>query len=210
MAKFNIEVEIDSLDEDVSIDDEIREQVITGVRDVLLKKATNEAVKSVEKEINEKIELASETINQKVDEFVESVCQGKFETMMIPHKKSGWSSEIEMIPFSEYVGMRYEEFLNKKVLDSDGSTPRYSSDAKISINQYFINKYLEKELASKVSEMIKKAKEESENMVLKTLEFNLKEQLAAETIKQLNIPKLLENLQQKAIEFENNNTKGDK
>lgn len=50
--------------------------------------------------------------------------------------------------------------------------------------------------------MISTAKVEAEQMVLKTLEQNLKDQLAADTIKRLNIPKLLENLQQKAIAFE--------
>ena len=39
-------------------------------------------------------------------------------------------------------------------------------------------------------------------MVLNTLEQNLKEQLAADTVKRLNIPKLLENLQMKALEFD--------
>ena len=50
--------------------------------------------------------------------------------------------------------------------------------------------------------MIKTAKADAEKMVLNTLEQNLKEQLAADTVKRLNIPKLLENLQMKALEFE--------
>ena len=39
-------------------------------------------------------------------------------------------------------------------------------------------------------------------MVLNTLEQNLREQLAADTIKRLNIPQLLKNLQMKALEIE--------
>ena len=39
MAKFNIEVELDWMDEEeYSIDDELRERIIKGVEDVLLKK----------------------------------------------------------------------------------------------------------------------------------------------------------------------------
>ena len=49
--------------------------------------------------------------------------------------------------------------------------------------------------------------EEAEDTVIKTLEQNLKDQLAVDTIKRMNIPKLLENLQQKALEFEEDSKK---
>ncbi|WP_304508953.1 hypothetical protein [Anaerotignum sp.] len=203
MAKFNIEVELDWIeDEEFSIDDEIKAQVISGVKERLLKKATEESVKAVDDVISEKIKQSEEIIQQKVDDFIKMICEGEISKMKIPCKKSTWGSEIEYKSMSEYVGERYEAFLNRKVFDSDGSEARYERDRKISINEYFIDKYLEKELASKVSAMIKKAKTESEEMVLKTLEQNLKDQLAVETINRLNIPKLLENLQLKAAELE--------
>ena len=42
MAKFNIEVELDWMEEDsYSIDEELKERIIEGVEDALLKKATN-------------------------------------------------------------------------------------------------------------------------------------------------------------------------
>lgn len=203
MAKFNIEVKLDWInDEEYSIDDEIREQVIQGVKDKLLEKATDEAVKAVDKEIYEKIEQAKETIDAKVEEFISHICEDSIAKMQIPYKTSSWSDEVKYTTMSEYVGIKYEEYLNKKVYDNDGSVARYDSDRKMSINEYFINKYLQKNLAVKVSEMIKTAQKEAEEMVLKTLEQNLKDQLAADTVKRLNIPKLLENLQNKALEFE--------
>ena len=56
MAKFNIEVELDWLDEEAySIDDELRKRIIDGVESALLEKATTEAVKAVDKKIAEKI-----------------------------------------------------------------------------------------------------------------------------------------------------------
>lgn len=205
MAKFNIEVELDWIDnseDGISIDDEIREQVIEGVKNELLKKATTEAVKAVDREISDKVEEAGETIKSHVDDFIERICEGKIENMKIPYKDNSWSDEVKYMTMSEYVGKQYEAFLNRKVFDRNGDTPRYDSDKNTSLNEYFINQYLQKELAGKVSEMIRTAKEEAEEMVLKTLEQNLKDQLAADTIKRLNIPKLLENLQQKAIDFE--------
>ena len=63
MAKFNIEVELDWMDEEAySIDDELRERIVEGVENALLEKATNEAVKAVDNKIAEKILEAEETI----------------------------------------------------------------------------------------------------------------------------------------------------
>lgn len=46
MAKFNIEVELDWVDgeDGYTIDEEIKEQVVSGIKDALLRKATTEAV----------------------------------------------------------------------------------------------------------------------------------------------------------------------
>ena len=49
--------------------------------------------------------------------------------------------------------------------------------------------------------MVKKAQKDAEDTVIKTLEQNLKDQLAVDTIKRMNIPKLLESLQKKALEY---------
>jgi hypothetical protein len=120
--------------------------------------------------------------------------------MQIPVKKgSSWSTEYEFISMSEFVGKQYEEFLNKKVLDNDGNTPRYSNDAKVSINEYFIDRYLEKEFTGKVSKMIQTARKDAEETIIKTLEQNLKSQLSVDIIKRLNIPEMLHSLQEKAL-----------
>ena len=67
MAKFNIEVELDWMDEEAySIDDELRERIVEGVENALLEKATNEAVKAVDNKIAEKLLEAEETIQATV------------------------------------------------------------------------------------------------------------------------------------------------
>lgn len=205
MAKFNIEVELDWIDnceDGISIDDEIRDQVVSGVKEQLLKRATEEAVKAVDKAILEKIDQAKETIDKKVDEFLGRICEESIAKMQIPYKTNSWSDEVKYMSMSEYVGDRYQNYLNKKVFDKNGNIASYNSDKQVSISEYFIDKYLQKSLAGQVSEMIQTAKGEAEEMVLKTLEQNLKDQLAADTIKRLNIPKLLENLQKKALAYE--------
>lgn len=89
MAKFNIEVELDWVDEETgyTIDEEIKEQVVSGVKDALLRKATDEAVQRVDKAIADKILEAEGTIQDTVDKFVETVSQEKIANIMIPIKK---------------------------------------------------------------------------------------------------------------------------
>lgn len=70
MAKFNIEVELDWMDEEAySIDDELRERIVKGVENALLEKATNEAVKAVDNKIAEKILEAEETIDMALHNY---------------------------------------------------------------------------------------------------------------------------------------------
>lgn len=91
MAKFNIEVELDWVDgeEGYTIDEEIKEQVVSGIKDALLRKATTEAVKAVDDKIAEKILEAEGTIQATVDQFVANVCE------VLIERKGEW------IPISE-------------------------------------------------------------------------------------------------------------
>ena len=204
MAKFNIEVELDWIGEDgYSIDDEIKEQVVSGVKNELLKKTTDDIVKKLDSEIAKKLQESTKIIDQRVEDFVATVTEQQIQKIRIPYKENCWGSEVEFIPISEYVGMKYEEYLNRKIYDKDFNLARYDSDKYYSISEKSIREYLNKTLSAQVSEMVKKAQKEAEDTVLKTLEQNLQNQLTVDTIKRLNIPKLLEGLQKKALEYQN-------
>ena len=143
MAKFNIEVELDWMDEEAySIDDELRERIVKGVENALLEKATNEAVKAVDNKIAEKILEAEETIQATVDQFIANVCEEKIGKIVIPEKKSTWSDEVTYKPLSEYVGERFELFLTEKRYDRDGRIASYSSDRKLSAAGLLTSQYL--------------------------------------------------------------------
>lgn len=196
MAKFTIEVELDWL-EDGSIDEALRAEIMEGIEEKALQQVIKRAENSMERQLTSAFEGLERRITKSVDEFVEDVAEKRFQNMKIPRKINTWSSEVKYIPLSEFIGQRYEEFLNKKVLDEDGRKPRYSGDAKISINEFFINKYLEEELGGKVAKLIQTAREEAEETIIKTLEQNLQNQLSADIISRLNIPALLEDLENK-------------
>lgn len=203
MAKFNIEVELDWVDEEAgyTIDEEIKEQVVSGVKDALLRKATDEAVQRVDKAIADKILEAEETIQDTVDKFVKTVSEEKIAEIMIPVKEDSWSSKVTYIPLSEYVGKRFELFLTDKRYDKDGHTASFSSDRKLSASDLITRQYLEKELGTKVENMIATAKREVEESLVKSLEQKLKENLAKETIERMNIPDVLKRFSEMALEI---------
>ena len=205
MAKFNIEVELDWVDEEsgYTIDEEIKEQVVSCVKDALLRKATDEVVQRVDKAIEDKILEAEETIQETVDRFVKNVSEEKIAEIMIPVKEDGWSSKVTYIPLSEYVGKRFEAFSTEKGITSTGGTSTYSSDRELSMAELLTSKYLEKELGTKVENMIAAAKREVEESLVKSLEQKLKENLAKETIERMNIPDVLKRFSEMALEDHN-------
>lgn len=202
MAKFNIEVELDWVDveDGYTIDEEIKKQVVSGIKDALLKKATTEAVEAVDDKIAEKILEAEGTIQATVDQFVANVCEEKIGKIIIPEKKNTWSEEVTYKPLSEYVGERFELFLTEKRYDRDGCIASFSSDRKLSAADLITRQYLEKELGTKVENMIATAKREVEESLVKSLEQKLKENLAKETIERMNIPDVLKRFSEMALE----------
>lgn len=202
MAKFNIEVELDWVDgeDGYTIDEEIKEQVVSGIKDALLKKATTEAVEAVDDKIAEKILEVEGTIQATVDQFVANVCEEKIGKIIIPEKENTWSEEVTYKPLSEYVGERFELFLTEKRYDRDGCIASYSSDRKLSAADLLTGQYLEKELGKKVETLIASAKREVEESLINSFEQKLKENLAKDTIERMNIPEVLKRFSEMALE----------
>lgn len=202
MAKFNIEVELDWVDgeDGYTIDEEIKEQVVSGIKDALLRKATTEAVKAVDDKIAEKILEAEGTIQATVDQFVTNVCEEKIGKIVIPEKKNTWSEEVTYKPLSEYVGERFELFLIEKRYDRDGRIASYSGDRKLSAADLLTGRYLKKELEGKVELLIANAKREVEESLINSFEQKLKENLAKDTIERMNIPEVLKRFSEMALE----------
>ena len=195
MAKFNIEVELDWMEEDsYSIDEELKERIIEGVEDALLKKATHEALKMVDAKIAEKVKEAEGTINKAINKFIENVCSEKINNIQIPEKSGGWSNKITYYSLSEYVGMQFERFINEKRYDQDGKYKDWGNN-RYSAAELLTTNYLKKEFDTKIRKMIQRAKDEVEIEIVKSLEQKLKENLAKDTIERMNIPEVLKKLQ---------------
>lgn len=199
MAKFTVEVELDWLEEEQSLDEALKEEILHAVETRVTGKVVQELTDKLTAKLNKTLEEEAEKV---VDGFIGKTLEGKIETLKIPHKENSWNSEVQMIPISEFIGMRYEDFLNKKVYDQYGNMPSSERDRNFSINEYFIKNYLEKELTKKVSDLIQKARKDAEETVVSTIEYQLREQLSVDIISRLNIPKMLASLQDKAALLE--------
>lgn len=157
----------------------------------------------MDKDIADKILEAEGTIQNTVDKFVKTVSEEKIANIMIPVKEDSWSSKVTYTPLSEYVGKRFEVFLTEKRYDRDGRITSYSSDRKLSAADLITRQYLEKELGTKVENMIAIAKREVEESLVKSLEQKLKENLAKETIERMNIPDVLKRFSEMALDGHN-------
>ncbi|WP_416729233.1 hypothetical protein [Fictibacillus sp. JL2B1089] len=201
MAKIKVELDLDWLNDEQSLDEVIKNEVISSLQEKL--------IANIEKKVSAQLNLKLEEIADHVtDSFIEKTLETKIEDLQIPRKQSYWDSKVEYVPISQYIGMKYEEHLTKKVLNENGQKANYSSDAKLSISEYFLRNYLEKELTGKVSAMIQTARKDAEETIVKALENNLKEQLSVDIIERLNVPKMLESLQNKAAEIGTNDEGG--
>lgn len=195
MAKFNVEVDLDWLDEDTTIDEEIRERVIRGAEDYLLRTTTEEIEKKIDNLVGEKLKEVSTKIDEIVDGYLDVVCQSEIEKMKIPTKETEWSREVKMIPIQEFIGEKFNRFCTDKRYNSDFKETNYSSDRKYSLLEKDIQLYLKNVLSKQVSDIVRKAQQNAEKEIIGSLEQTLKQNLAEETVKKMNIPKVLEKLQ---------------
>lgn len=202
MAKFNIEVEMDWLDEETSIDEEIKEEVIRGAKDYLLNKTTDEIIKKLDEALADKVKEYSDVIDNKVDEFLNTISTDNISKIKIPVKEYDWSTEVEMKPITKFIEEKFNYYVSQKRYDSEFKETRYDSDRKYSMLELDITRYLNSVLSKKVSDMVKSAQANVEKEIIGSLEQNLKENLTVDTIKRMNIPQLLENLQNNVVKLE--------
>lgn len=196
MAKFNIEVELDWMDYDESIDEALQSRIIGGVQDRLTANLKKDMENKIEENINKEVSLI-------VDKFLENIVEDKIEEIQIPHKESHYSSKVEMIPISEYIGQRFESMATEEKYNKNGGEYRRYDDkgGPYSLIEYLTRGYIAKELNEKVIDMIKQAKTQAEQTIINELENNLQQQLNADVLQRLNVPALLEKLQ-KTISIE--------
>jgi hypothetical protein len=187
-------IDPDTIDE--TVEQHIRDAVIGGLQDRLVKNVEGRITKKLETVENEIVKKLEGRVNDVVDTFLEKIAADKIKTLKIPYKKSEYGSTVEFLPITEYIGKRYEEYIGEKRFNEKGEKPSYSSDAKYSLTQILINRVFGDDLDKKVVATIKQARETAEKEIIGSLENTLQQQLTADIIAKINVPQMLKRLQE--------------
>ena len=202
--KFSVEIDLyDLFDCSGDVDEEflgdaLKDEIVSQIKEKIAAQTVDDVVKRVDGAIAKKIAESEKVIQEAVDKFINDTCSGKLETIKIAKKKSDWDNNIEYMPIMEYIGERFECYLSQKRFDERGRVPNWDSEKKYSAMDFLVRGYFSEKLDEKISEMIKKAQKDSEQMVFDLIETRLKENLAADTISRMNIPGILKQMQEQA------------
>lgn len=202
--KFSVEIDLyDLFDCSSDVDEEflgdaLKDEIVYQIKEKIAAQTVDDVVKRVDDAIAKKIAESERVIQEAIDKFINDTCSGKLETLKIAKKKSNWGNDIEYMPIMEYIGERFESYLSQKRFDEHGRVPNWDSEKKYSAMDFLVRGYFSEKLDEKISEMIKKAQKDSEQMVFDLIETRLKENLAADTISRMNIPGILRQLQEQA------------
>lgn len=120
--KLNISVEIDWLDEEGSIDDIVKEEIISGVKNAISKDCLNnvkaQASKAIDLAINNSIASAQKEIEAKAVQFADDWLEKE---VTITDK---WGDTQDCLTITDLIKKSFDNLLNKKVNDrgefSDG------------------------------------------------------------------------------------------
>lgn len=173
MAKFNIEIEIDWINEENQIDEEIKSRVVSGVTDIVTKKVLSDVTKEVNKGIMDKI-------NAKVDEAYQKVVASPISIT------DNWGEEKEYYgSLAQAVKKRFDAYMTEKV-DSRGQPTNYNSVGTR------INYLIDNRLKEYTEKFMKDAVVTIEKNIKEALENKLKDYVGEKLVNLVQLDKFIE------------------
>jgi len=155
--KLKIEVELDYIDEDGTIDDEIKKEIVAGISKAISGECLAEMTKNTKDEINMAVTEAKNSVNTKVIEFVEAWLDSE-KTVT-----DQYGDPIVTKPLREIVKGQFDDCLNKKV-DRDGHfTTGYGANG--TLLEYLTKKRVEDVVESKLKGLNKDIDEKIAKLV---------------------------------------------
>jgi hypothetical protein len=146
--KLNITVDIDWIEEDGSIDEEVKHQIISGVKNSISKqcldKVDREASKSIDKAIQEAIEAATNTIKDKAVAFADDWLENE---VTITDK---WGEAKDTLTITDLIKKTFDDLLEKKV-DSNGRITSGQYDGQQTLISYLTGSRVEEVVNKKLS-----------------------------------------------------------
>ncbi|HIE4214721.1 hypothetical protein [Proteus terrae] len=144
--KLNITVDLDWLEEDGNIDEEVKHEIINGVKNAISKdclaKVEKEASKQIDKAIAESITSAQQAINQRAVQFVEDWL---VKEVTITDK---WGDIKEQISVKDMVKRSFDQTLEKTVDSSGRFTENHYNG--LTLIKYLTGNYVQELVREKI------------------------------------------------------------
>ena len=168
--KLNITVDIDWIEEDGSIDEEVKHQIINGVKSSISKqcldKVEKEASKKIDAAIDEAISKARSSIESRAIAFADDWLENE---VTITDK---WGDPKDSLNIKDLIKRTFDNTLEKKV-DKDGNFCE-SYNAKMTLIKYLTGQRVEEV----VSEKMKGFNKDIDDQITKAVNSGIRENVA--------------------------------
>lgn len=189
-TKINVSLDLDWLDDEYSInlEEEVKNTIISAIQSKISVKVQDE----IEKQVLAGIE---KTVDATIGEYLKNIMADKLADIQIPIKEGGWSSKVEYISLTEYVGQQYQKYLTEKTLDKNGHVAQYNSDKAFSVLTFFLDKHLHKMYEQHALATIQAAHKNTMDYVMETLQSTVERELNADLVKRIDFSKIISEIE---------------
>lgn len=188
MMKLNISVELEWLGEDGDLDAEVKQEIISGVKNAIsrdcLAKVEKEASAQINQAINESISVAKKTIEQKAIKFADDWLEKE---VTVTDK---WGDVQDCLTITDLIKRSFDKTLEKKVDSSGNFSNDYNS---MPLVKYLMGQRMEELVQAKIKPLQKDIDNAIANAVNAGIRKNVSDKFAEmiiQTAKQNNQPAL--------------------
>lgn len=178
MAKLNIELDIDWLDPEYSIEESVQKTIEDHVMAEVERKFMKKAMEKFEEAIDEKV---SEVAFKVVDDFVE--------TQRFLQPKNSYDKNPEYKTIQEILGGKLEDALNQSV-DENGKPTSSNYSRKGTRLEWLTGKLAQEYADEKVQGAVKDIKLQIETFILQKVKGEIFNQLSAEILKKIDFEQI--------------------
>jgi len=167
MAKLNLEIEVDWIDEESNLDETVKESVMLRIEKAVVEKIQAKVLKDSEKRINEQVDaLVTGVIKDKIEQFLNT-----------PRNVTDKYGEVikENVTVEGLLKERMENAMTQRTLDENGKASSYNS--KYSIFEFFAGKNMNRIVSERVMALANDTKKEIEQMVSTQIKANIADKL---------------------------------
>ena len=169
MAKLNLELEVDWIDEEMSLDDAVKDGIMRRIEEKIISKISNSIEKNVEGKVTNQVDgLISTAIDNEIEKFLTT-----------PRDITDKYGDINrtQVTIATLIKEKIDGMMEKKTVNERGNYTSSAYAAKYTKFEYFMESKAQEIINIKVDQMIKSVKEQIENLVSDKIKTNVADKL---------------------------------